>query len=95
MLQNENMKRSLYAMVALLVIAPIAGFAFGFDFSVIVMMEIAVIAFFTVVFVMIIGSEEDHYPTAAEDSASVNAWADREAQKQVSMGDQTSVQDLG
>lgn len=90
MLQNENMKRATYSALALLVIAPIVGMILNFDFSVIVMMEIAVIAFFTVVFVMIIGSEEDHYPSAAEDSASVSAWADREAQKQANMGDQTS-----
>lgn len=84
MLENQNMRRAGMLMLALLAITPIIGFALSLDFSVIVMLEIAVIAFFTVVFVMIIGSEEDHYPSAAEDSASVSKWAEREAARETS-----------
>ncbi|MEM9953057.1 MAG: hypothetical protein AAF846_15740 [Chloroflexota bacterium] len=74
---NKNLKTALMSAGAALVITPIVALIAGFSFSVIIMLEIAVVALFTVVFVMIIGSEEDHYPTEAKDSLAVNRWSDR------------------
>jgi|GEM_PF-3975656 len=77
---SKNLRYAGIAALALLVIVPIVYYMmFGEDaeFAVAIMLEIAVIGFFTVIFVMIIGLVEDHYPTEAKDSAAVTAWSQR------------------
>lgn len=77
MSENKNLRYAAIGAVIALIVAPIIANMMGMEWAVIVMVEVAVIAFFTVLFVMIIGSQEDHYPTAAEDSPSVTAWSQR------------------
>ncbi|MGB7337992.1 MAG: hypothetical protein WBC91_03790 [Phototrophicaceae bacterium] len=81
---DNKLRYAVIGMVIALIATPILGILLLEDpqFSVIVMMEIAVVGFFTVIFVMIIGSREDHYPTSAADSPSVLAWSQREAAAQ-------------
>ena len=77
---SKNLRYAGIAALALLVIVPIVYYMmFGEDaeFAVAIMLEIAVIGFFTVIFVMIIGLVEDHYPTEAKDSAAVALWSQR------------------
>ena len=63
--------------IILAIVFPIALLLLDFKPVIAVMSVVAVIGFFTVVFVMIIGSEEDHYPKSAEESAAVKAWKQR------------------
>ncbi|MGJ3239269.1 MAG: hypothetical protein ACFE0Q_11230 [Anaerolineae bacterium] len=74
---NRNFKLAAIGLVIGLIITPIIAMMLNLGFAVIVMLEIAVIAFFTVIFVMIIGSVQDHYPKDAKDSSAVSAWAQR------------------
>ena len=75
---NKNLRFAVIAAIISLVLAPIlAAGVFNLEWSVVVMVEIAVVAFFIVLFVMIVGSIEDHYPNSASDSASVLAWSER------------------
>lgn len=74
---NKQLRLAIIAAVISLVVAPIAASLAGLEWAVIVMVEIAVVSFFIVLFVMIIGSVEDHYPTTAADSPSVLAWSER------------------
>ena len=75
--ENKNLRYAGIAAIIALIVAPIVANMFSMQWAVVVMVEIAVVAFFTVLFVMIIGSQEDHYPSAAEDSPSVAAWSQR------------------
>ncbi len=77
MSENKILRYTIIGAVIALIIAPIVANIMGMQWSVIVMVEVAVIAFFTVLFVMIIGSQHDQYPSAAEDSPSVTAWSQR------------------
>lgn len=76
------------AALICMIIAPIVAMSLGFEGAVIVMIEIAIIAFFTVLFVMIIGSKHDHYPSTVEESASVAAWKQRLAAQEAKKAEQ-------
>lgn len=65
-----------------LIAVPVIGSMQGLEFAAIIVLMIAVIGFFTMVFVMIIGSEHGHYPVEAKDSAAVAAWTDRIAKSE-------------
>ena len=77
LIQDKNLRYAVIAALIAIVVAPFIAMSFSMAWSVVVLVEIAVIAFFTVIFVMIIGSKEDHYPKAVEDSPSVLAWSQR------------------
>lgn len=76
---NKNLRYVGIATLVFLVIVPLAYYAMFDDphFSVAVMLEIAVIGFFTVIFLMVIGLIQDHYPKEAKDSAAVAVWSQR------------------
>lgn len=74
---DTNLRYAIIAALIAIVVTPIIAMTLSMDFAVVVMTEIAVVAFFTVLFVMIIGSKESHYPQTAEDSPSVTAWSQR------------------
>ncbi len=77
------------AALAFLIGVPVIGAMMGLEFAVIIVLMIAVIGFFTIVFVMIVGSEHDHYPVEAKDSAAVTAWSERAAARQSQQAEAT------
>lgn len=86
---NSQLRYATYAAILSLIATPILAWFLLPDpqFAVIVMLVIAVVGFFTVIFVMIVGSQEDHYPSAAADSPSVLAWSQREAAAQAAQAE--------
>lgn len=60
-----------------LIAVPVIGTMRELPFASIIVLMIAVLGFFTMVYVMIVGSEHDHYPVEAKDSAAVAAWTER------------------
>ena len=84
---NSRLRMAAIGTLIGLIAVPVIGAMSGLEFAVIIMLMIAVIGFFTIVFVMIIGSEHDHYPVEAKDSAAVAIWSQRAAATQQQAGE--------
>lgn len=66
-----------------LVLVTVVGAIAGWPLSVVVMLDIAVVAFMTVVAVISIGSvTDDHTPQTPSESAAVTAWQERLSEKE-------------
>lgn len=75
---DKNIRYVAIAFAVILLLAPIfTRGIFGWAMATVVMTEIAIVAFFMMIFVMLIGSKMDHYPTQSDDSPSVQAWTKR------------------
>ena len=74
---KSRLQMATIGVIIGLIAVPVIGSMQGLEFAAIIVLMIAVIGFFTLVFVMIIGSEHDHYPVEAKDSAAVAAWNER------------------
>lgn len=67
----------ILALVAT-VAAPLISVALGFEPAVSVLAIVIVVAFFTVIFMGVIGSlENEPHPQSANDSSAVNSWKNR------------------
>lgn len=80
----SGFSRRYLALGALLVlvIVTVVMVVFNAAFSVIVLGNIATIAFMTVVAVMVIGSEHGHGPITASESSAVAIWTARAARRE-------------
>lgn len=74
---KSRLQMAAIGLIIGLIAVPVIGTMQGVNFAAIIVLMIAVIGFVTLVFVMIIGSEHDHYPVEAKDSAAVAAWTER------------------
>jgi hypothetical protein len=88
---NKNLRYAGIAALILLVLVPIIYSVItpNPQFAMAVLLEVAIIGFFTVIFVMVIGSQHGDYPSAEQDSAAVTAWSQREAAKQAAKAKET------